>query len=130
MQVLTGGDGKTKKINLKESIHPSISYALKIIKDEFKDLCIKGQDILGNQELWQKVLVLIPDQNIRTKLHSDFATLKDSEERWSRYEIFKNSNFWSKTDKLKLFPKYISVSLHISTFTSVRPASRNVMSQT
>jgi len=84
LQVLTGGDGKTKKINLKESIHPSISYALKIIKDEFKDLCIKGQDILGNQELWQKVLVLIPDQNIRTKLHSDFATLKDSEERWSR----------------------------------------------
>ena len=45
---------------------------------------IKGQDILGTPELWQKVLVLIPDEKIRTKLHTDFATLKDSEQRWSR----------------------------------------------
>jgi len=85
LQVLTGGDAKAKKINLSSNgVHPSIGYALKIIKEEFKELCIKGQDILGNQELWQKVLVLIPEEKIRTKLHSDFATLKDSEERWSR----------------------------------------------
>ena len=86
LQVLTGGDSKTKKVNLKtEGIHPSIAYALNVIKDEFKELCIKGQDILGTPELWQKVLVLIPDEKIRTKLHTDFATLKDSEQRWSRY---------------------------------------------
>ena len=86
LQVLTGGDAKAKKINLSSNgVHPSISHALKIIKDEFKDLCIKGQDILGNQELWQKVLALIPDEKIRTKLNGDFVTLRDSEERWSRY---------------------------------------------
>ena len=83
LQVLTGGDSKAKKVNLKtEGIHPSIVHAL--IKDEFKELCIKSQDILGTPELWQKVLVLIPDEKIRTKLHTDFATLKDSEQRWSR----------------------------------------------
>ena len=43
LQVLTGGDAKTKKVNLKvEGVHPSIGQALKIIREEFEDLCIKG----------------------------------------------------------------------------------------
>lgn len=43
LQVLTGGDAKTKKVTLRsDGIHPSIGHALKIIREEFEDLCIKG----------------------------------------------------------------------------------------
>lgn len=85
LQVLTGGDAKTKKVTLKtDGVHPSISHALAIIKDEFEDLCIKGQDILGTPERWQKVLALIPDEQIRTKLDADFVQCKNSEQRWAK----------------------------------------------
>ena len=85
LQVITGGDGKAKKVNLKaDGVHPSIGHALKIIKEEFEDLCIHGQNILGTPKDWQKVLLLIPEEKIRSKLDNDFATLKDSEQRWSR----------------------------------------------
>ena len=54
LQVLTGGDSKTKKVNLKtEGIHPSIVHALNVIKDEFKELCIKGRvSVQGVESLW------------------------------------------------------------------------------
>ena len=48
LQVLTGGDAKAKKVHLKTDVHPAVSNALEVIKEEFEDLCIKGQDILGN----------------------------------------------------------------------------------
>ena len=85
LQVLTGGDSKAKKVNLKaEGIHPSVTHALRIIEEKFKELCLVGQDILGSPDRWQKVLAVIQDEQIRKKLDADFASgkYKDSEERW------------------------------------------------
>ena len=85
LQVLTGGDAKAKKVNLKsDGVHPSISKALAVIREYFHELCIKGQDILGTPERWQKVLALIPDEQLRTKLDSDFSSMKNSEQRWAK----------------------------------------------
>ena len=85
LQVLTGGDSKAKKVNLKaEGIHPSVNLAVKIIEKNFTDLCLVGQDILGTPDRWQKVLAVINDDQIRKTLDADFASgkYKDSEDRW------------------------------------------------
>lgn len=90
LQILTGGDAKSKKINLKSdgSLHPSIQKSLDIINSKFDNLCIKDQDILGTPELWQKVLALINDESIRSKLHETFPSKKNSEERWQVLKTF------------------------------------------
>merc|ERR1712018_910547 len=90
MGILTGGDAKSKKINLKSdvSLHPSIQKSLDIINSKFDNLCIKDQDILGTPELWQKVLALINDESIRSKLHETFPSKKNSEERWQVLKTF------------------------------------------
>ena len=90
LQILTGGDAKSKKINLKSdgSLHPSIQKSLDIINSKFDNLCIKDQDILGTPELWQKVLALINDESVRSKLHETFPSKKNSEERWQVLKTF------------------------------------------
>merc|ERR1712223_1235439 len=79
-----------KKINLKSdgSLHPSIQKSLDIINSKFDKLCIKEQDILGTPELWQKVLALINDESIRSKLNETFPSKKNSEERWQVLKSF------------------------------------------
>ncbi len=84
LQILTGGDSKTKKVNLKgNAVHPSIKKALEIVKKQFNQVCLEGQDILGTPERWQKVLALIPDEKIRKQCEDSFPTKKNSAERWS-----------------------------------------------
>ena len=83
LQILTGGDAKSKKVHLKsDGIHPSIQKALKIITPKFESLCLEGQDILADPERWQKVLVLIGDVSLRNQLQDTFPKKKNSKERW------------------------------------------------
>ena len=57
LQLVQGGEHKTKKIQLKGgfSPHPSVSRAYSIVKEDFEKLCLIDQDILGNKEAWTKV---------------------------------------------------------------------------
>ena len=55
-KVLTGGDSKTKKVNLRgHQVHPSIEKAITIIQADFQKLCLEDQDILGSKDKWEKV---------------------------------------------------------------------------
>ena len=54
-QVLSGGDSTVKKVTLKNVLHPSIEKSLDIIKGSFERLCLKDQDILGDEASWNKV---------------------------------------------------------------------------
>ncbi len=80
---MTGGEGKTKKVNLRGSlVHPSIEKALEIVKEAFPKLCLEDQDILGDKESWEKVLVLIPSEEVRSAARREFVSLPNSTKRW------------------------------------------------
>ena len=55
LQVLSGGDGKTKKVNLRSAIHPSLERALAQVKKVFAEICLVDQNILGTKEKYEKV---------------------------------------------------------------------------
>ena len=55
LQVLSGGDSKAKKVNLRNALHPSIAKSIDIIKESFARLCLQDQDILGDSSSWNKV---------------------------------------------------------------------------
>jgi len=83
LQVITGGESKTKKVTLRTTMHPSISKSLDIIKGSFERLCLKDQDILGDAERWNKVLALVPDDDLREQLAENMPKSKNSVERWN-----------------------------------------------
>ena len=43
LQILSGGEGKTKKITLRTPAHPSIEKALEIVRKHFRRLCLEDQ---------------------------------------------------------------------------------------
>jgi len=54
LQVLTGGDSKSKKVNLRGQVHPAIASSITIIKEKFEKICLRDQDILGDPQKWNK----------------------------------------------------------------------------
>ena len=83
LQVLTGGDAKTKKVTLRNEVHPSVAQSLDIIKAHFEKLCLRDQDILGDESRWTKVLALIPDEDLRQDVAALMPKNKTSVERWN-----------------------------------------------
>ena len=47
LQVVSGGEHKTKKVMIKGSVHPSVSRARDIITAYSENLCLTDQNILG-----------------------------------------------------------------------------------
>ena len=45
LQILSGGEGKTKKITLRTPAHPSIEKALEIVRKHFRWLCLEDQGL-------------------------------------------------------------------------------------
>jgi len=85
LQVVSGGEHKTKKVLLRgQSVHPSIKRASEIIKRDFEQLCLVDQDILGTKESWTKVLALIPDEDLRVACVNLMEKGKDSIDRWNK----------------------------------------------
>jgi len=85
LQVVSGGEHKTKKVVLRgQRIHPSIDRAVAIIKESFEKLCLRDQDILGCKEAWTKVLALIPDEDVRADIDAKISKEKTGVERWNK----------------------------------------------
>ena len=53
LQLVSGGDQVSKKVNLKgeSGVHPSVERAVDFIKGEFTQLCLQDQDILGKKKI-------------------------------------------------------------------------------
>jgi len=84
LQVVSGGEHKTKKVQLRGSVHPSIKRAIEIIKKDFEQLCLIDQDIFGSKDEWTKVLALITEDDLRKDCEKLMETGKDSVERWNK----------------------------------------------
>jgi len=101
LQIVSGGEHKTKKVMLKnDRVHPSVRRAVDFIKKDFEQLCLKDQDILGNKEQWNKVLALIGDDDLRSDLATQMEKKKDSVERWNelhkRCLAYVNGKHWKQ----------------------------------
>lgn len=101
LQLVSGGEHKTKKVLLKgDRVHPSVERAVRIIKDSFQKLCLEDQDILGNKERWTKVLALIPDDDLRQEIDSCMDSCKSGVDRWNvlreKALAYVNTREWKK----------------------------------
>ena len=105
LQLITGGEGKAKKVNVQGSfggVHPSIEAALKIVRKDFEGLCVKDQDILGTDDRCKKVLNMISGMELRKRLEDEFSTLTTGEAKWQalmRYANPESSVNSKKQDK-------------------------------
>jgi len=101
LQLVSGGDQITKKVNLKGEmgVHPSVARAVKIIKGSFQKLCLEDQDILGDGK-WNKVLDLIQDSDLKEDLEKVMQSASNSVQRWNdlsnKVKNYVNSKDWKK----------------------------------
>jgi len=101
MQLVSGGDSITKKVNLKGEmgLHPSVDRAVNIIKKSFQKLCLEDQDILGNGR-WEKVLELISDSDLKDDLSKSMQSANNSIQRWNelsrQVQDYVSSREWKK----------------------------------
>jgi len=114
LQLVTGGDQKSRKVNLKGEvgIHPSVERAVDFIKQYFTKLCLEDQDILGVGK-WNKVLDLISDTDLREDLEKTMNKNNTSVARWeemaSKVSSYVNSRDWKKRKTSKAILKEIMV---------------------
>jgi len=112
LQLVSGGDQVTRKVNLKgeTGVHPSVERAVKIIKDGFQQLCLADQDILGNGR-WNKVLDLISDTDLKNDLEQTMQKHNSSVTRWnelnSKVSDYVNTRDWKKRKTSKAILKEI-----------------------
>lgn len=65
LEVVKGGEGTTKKINLtSRTLPPSLASAYRVLQEYFEQSIITEQDLFGTKESWDKILALVPDEGI------------------------------------------------------------------
>ncbi|KAJ3111296.1 primase, DNA, polypeptide 1 (49kDa) [Physocladia obscura] len=85
LEVVKGGDENSKKVSLSsKSTHPAIREAEKILGPIFTTRLINNQDILTSPEKYEKLLQLIPDEELKKRLRSSWENKnKRPVEKWS-----------------------------------------------
>nr|XP_033795632.1 DNA primase small subunit [Geotrypetes seraphini] len=83
LSLIKGGEETIKKVQLPDPIHPFVRKSLKIVEEYFEEYALRGQDILGSKEIWDKVLALLPDVVCET-LQRDFQKGHNSTQRWEQ----------------------------------------------
>ena len=111
LQVVSGGEHKTKKVMIKGSVHPSVARARDIITDYFENLCLIDQDILGSKESWTKVLALIPDDNLRADCEKICETGKNGIDRWNKMMIRTRHYTESSDFKKRRFSEHVMIEI-------------------
>ncbi|KAL1916943.1 uncharacterized protein VTP21DRAFT_5140 [Calcarisporiella thermophila] len=84
LEIIKGGAQQDKKVKLPSNLHPSVSRSLDVLKEHFERIILQGQNVLGEQQHWKKVLQLIPDESVRKALDEQWQEddSKTSEQRW------------------------------------------------
>jgi DNA primase small subunit len=102
LEVIKGGKEQSKKVNLKGTLHPSLNEAYKVCADHFPKTLLDNMAILDKPEHWDKVLQLIPDEEIKRNLVAEWTSGKKtltSKEKWTQIE---NEIRWAKVLALTL----------------------------
>ncbi|CAH1764524.1 12218_t:CDS:2 [Entrophospora sp. SA101] len=82
--LLWGGAQAQKRVDLGGHLHPFMSQSLSIINQYFDDLILKDQDVLKDENCWNKVLGCIPNENKKNTLKKHWLEnlSQTSSDRW------------------------------------------------
>ncbi|XP_049804235.1 DNA primase small subunit isoform X1 [Schistocerca nitens] len=85
LTLISGGDGQAKKVSFPgDRLHSSIKRAITFIEQQFMEICIDEQDILGPPEAIRKFLAIL-DEQMRQDVEKEFQKLSTSRERWDAF---------------------------------------------
>jgi len=86
LQVVKGGDQLSKKVVLNFDIHPAIDRAVKMIGEYFEEIMLEDQDCLSNEARVKQFLLMISDEQLRSKLETDMLKQTNSTDRWRVFQ--------------------------------------------
>jgi DNA primase small subunit len=71
MDLLQGGENTMKKVSLTGAVlHPFLARSYTdVLKGFFEDKLLLSQQLFASEERYQKILDLIPDENVASELH-------------------------------------------------------------
>ena len=59
---------------------------MEVIEPYFQSMMLEEQDILGNEDGVKKLLGMVPDEQLRSKLETEMMKQNDSVSRWEVFE--------------------------------------------
>ncbi|KAK3825983.1 MAG: hypothetical protein J3Q66DRAFT_380297 [Benniella sp.] len=68
LEVVKGGAQQARRVKLQHTLHPSLSRAYDILQEHFRNLAFTSQDILRTPQHWEKVLAMIPDEDVQARV--------------------------------------------------------------
>lgn len=68
MELLKGGDGTKKKVNVRRPLHPHLERSLKMLRENFQTDILKEQDPWASDAQAQRLLDLLPDSKLNDAL--------------------------------------------------------------
>ncbi|KAF1984464.1 prim-pol domain-containing protein [Aulographum hederae CBS 113979] len=104
LELLKGGDGRGKKVNIKRPLHPHLQRSLKILRAHFQT------DILAEQNPWEEdekaahLLDLLPDKALTAALRKkwDSAPHRASTSKWADIDALAATGVADKLDATQL----------------------------
>ncbi|XP_054718928.1 DNA primase small subunit-like [Uloborus diversus] len=97
LSLVKGGEFKSKKVYLPETLHPSIKEAHKIIDSYFEDLMLTKQCILDSQENCEKVISMCLDNNAKEYMKNEFGNCQNSKSKWEKIQDIDSIAMHQKT---------------------------------
>jgi DNA primase small subunit len=82
IDVVKGGDNQDKKVNLLAVLHPHLEKARSIMKEEFKQILFEDQDILSDPIKSEKLLDILSNTQLKSKILDEWKYMTDSKEKW------------------------------------------------
>lgn len=87
LEVIKGGDSQSKKVNLPKILHPFLKSSFDICKSFFYPM-IEQMGTFDKKENYDKLLELIPDQDIKKELEAEWEnSSKTSRQKFEDLEI-------------------------------------------
>ncbi|GBG90656.1 hypothetical protein CBR_g51004 [Chara braunii] len=79
-RVYRGSENNAIKVSLPgSSLHPSLSRAYEQVLDRFFiELILPGQELLADEESWEKILHMIPDNDVRNQLRVNWSSRRQT----------------------------------------------------
>jgi len=101
LTLISGNDNSGNRVPLSSPLHPSIQRALPMLEAVFNEMVLspEGQDLLKDEPRWERVLKMIPDEDIQERLRSMWKHDKtnSSPKRWKQLR----ATVLDKAQKLK-----------------------------
>ncbi|KAJ5115042.1 hypothetical protein NUU61_000801 [Penicillium alfredii] len=85
LEILRGGSQSNKRVNLKRPLHPHVLRSLDILKHSFAQTTLGDQDTFLSEEQAERLLALLPDQNLNEALRKKWGASPDrpSTSKWA-----------------------------------------------